>query len=200
MGRKEQAEASRAGLLAAARHCFTEQGYGATTVAAILERAGMARGALYHYFPGGKREVFQAVFETLNEAFHRRRDALEELDSPLARIRAGIRVFLELCTEDDFARIVLMDAPNLVPGQAGRGSSYELLSSQLEEAIAAGQIQGIQAEAMAMALYGAVRSAGEFVISSSEPQHAMADALRSLDRLVDGLALDPAERGGTRGA
>ena len=198
MGRKEQAEASRAGLLAAARQCFKERGYEATTVAAILERAGMARGALYHYFPGGKREVFGAVFEMLNEAFHQRRDAILKLDSPLARLRAGFRVFLELCTEDDFARIALIDAPILVPGQAGRGSSYELLRSQLEEATAAGHFQGIQAEAMAMAFYGAVRSAGEYVISSPHRKRAMDEATRALDRLVDGLALLPSESSGLR--
>ena len=187
MGRKEQAEASRAGLLAAARHCFTEQGYGATTVAAILERAGMARGALYHYFPGGKREIFNAVFERINEAFHRRRDALVELDSPLARIRAGIRVFLDLCTEDDFARIALVDAPSLIPGQASRGSSYELLKTQLEEALAVGEVQGIHPDAMATALYGAVRSAGEFVIESPDRKQALAEAIRSLDLILEGL-------------
>ena len=74
-GRRERAEASRAGLVEAARRCFTEHGYEATTVAAILERAGMARGALYHYFPGGKREIFGAVFDEINQTFHERRDA-----------------------------------------------------------------------------------------------------------------------------
>ena len=95
----------------------------------------MARGALYHYFPDGKRELFTAVFE------HGRRrvppptrDALLALESPLARIRAGIRLFLELCTQDDFARIVLIDAPKLVPGQGDLGSSYRLLREQLAEA------------------------------------------------------------------
>jgi AcrR family transcriptional regulator len=179
----------------AGRQCFAEKGYEATTVAAILERAGMARGALYHYFPGGKRDLFRAVFDSVNQAFHRRRDALLECDSPLARIRAGVRVFLDLCTEDDFARIALMDAPNLVPGQAGRGSSYELLRSQLEEATAAREIRGLHPEAMAMALYGAVRSAGEFVIGSSDRKKAVAEATRSLDRIVESLSLDLCEPG-----
>ncbi len=124
MGRKEQAEASRAGLIEAARQCFTESGYEATTVAAVLERAGMARGALYHYFPDGKRELFTAVFRVVDERFHRQRDAVFTLESPFARIRAGIRVFIDLCTEDDFARIILIDAPNIVPDQGELGTSY----------------------------------------------------------------------------
>ena len=191
MRRKEQAAASRAGLVEAARQCFTELGYEATTVAAILERAGMARGALYHYFPGGKRELFTAVFDSINEAFHRRRDALRQLDSPLARIRAGMKIFLELCTHDDFARIALVDAPNLVPGQARPGSSYQLLRSQLEEAAAAGEVRDLHPEAMAMSLYGAVRSAGEFVTRSSDRKRALSRATRSIDQLLDGLAAGP---------
>ena len=187
MGRKEQAEASRAGLVEAARRCFTANGYEATTVAAILEHAGMARGALYHYFPGGKREIFNAVFQTVNEEFHRRRDALAEIESPLARIRAGMRVFLELCTDDDFARIALVDAPRLVPGQAERGSSYELLRAQLEAAGVAGEVRRFDDEAMAMSLYGAVRSAGDFVIAAPDRGRAAATAAQSLDALLDGL-------------
>lgn len=187
MSRKEQAEASRALLVDAARQCFTAYGYEATTVAAILQHAGMARGALYHYFPGGKRELFTSVFETINDEFHRRRDTVSEVASPLARLRAGIRVFLDLCTEDDFARIALIDAPRLVPGQAERGSSYELLRSQLEEAVAAGEVRQFHVEAMALALYGAVRSAGEFVISASDREQAAATAFRSIGLLLDGL-------------
>ncbi|WUI01722.1 TetR/AcrR family transcriptional regulator [Spirillospora sp. NBC_00431] len=188
MRRKEQAEASRASLLEAARQCFTEQGYEATTVSAILDRAGMARGALYHYFPGGKREIFAAVFEMVDEAFHDRRDALFGLDSPLARIRAGIRLFLELCIEDDFARIILIDAPEIFPGQADRGSSYELLRAQLKEAAAAGELRAVQTEVMAVALYGAVRRSGEFVISAPDRARAAEEAAHALDLLLDGLS------------
>ncbi len=140
MRRKEQAAASRAALVEAAAACFAEEGYEATTVAAILDRVGMARGALYHYFPGGKRELFFAVFESVNEAFHARRDAVATIESPLGRIRAGARVFLELSTEDRFARILLVDAPEIVPGQAERGSTFALLHEQLVEAKAAGEI------------------------------------------------------------
>src|ERR1700734_4083248 len=67
MNRKEQAAASRAELMEAARESFAELGYEGTTVAGILKRAGMARGALYHYFPGGKAEIFTAVFDMINE-------------------------------------------------------------------------------------------------------------------------------------
>jgi AcrR family transcriptional regulator len=194
--RKEQAEASRAALVEAARQCFTESGYEATTVAAILERAGMARGALYHYFPDGKRELFTAVFDTVDESFHAQRDALLEVESPLSRIRAGVRLFLQLCTEDDFARIMLVDAPNLVPGQGVRdqGSSYRLLHAQLVEGMATGEVRECNPDVMAASLYGAIRRAGELVIGAVDRRTVAAEAAAALDLMLDGLEA-PARRG-----
>jgi AcrR family transcriptional regulator len=192
MNRKEQAAASRAELLEAARQCFTEFGYEDTTVAGILDRVGMARGALYHYFPGGKAEIFTAVFDMINEAFHQRRDALRSLRSPVARLRAGVAVFLELCTEDDFARIALTDAPQVVPGESERGSSYALLREQVIEAVELGELQPLDTEVAAMTLYGAVRGAGEFVIGAADRHAAVAAATRTLDCFIDGLAIPAA--------
>lgn len=194
MNRKEQAAASRAELLEAARQCFTELGYERTTVAGILDRAGMARGALYHYFPGGKAEIFTAVFDMINESFHQSRDALRSLPSPVARLRAGIGLFLELCTTDDFARIALTDAPQVVPGEGGRGSSYALLREQVTEAIGLGELLPLDSEVTAMALYGAARSAGEFVIAAADRRAAVPAATRTLDSFIDGLATPAAEK------
>jgi AcrR family transcriptional regulator len=188
VSRKEQAAASRSELLEAARQCFTEVGYEDTTVAEILSRAGMARGALYHYFPGGKAEIFNAVFDMINDAFHQRRDALLELHSPLVRLRAGVAVFIEMCTKSDFARIALSDAPRIVPGQSGRGSSFALLREQISEAIAAGELQPLDVEVSAMALYGAVRSAGEFVSDASDGAAAVKAVIRTLDCFIEGMS------------
>ena len=133
-------------------------------------------------------ELFFAVFEQVNEAFHERRDAVAALDSPLARIRAGARVFLELCTEDRFARILLVDAPEVVPGQAERGSTYALLRDQLADAVAAGEIAEVDVEVAAIALFGAIRSAGEAVMTATDRTQAVEDAARLIDLLLDGLA------------
>jgi AcrR family transcriptional regulator len=189
--RRDQALASRAALLAAARECFATSGYEGATVAAILDRAGMARGALYHYFPGGKREIFTAVFRSVNDEYHLRRDAAALLSSPLDRVRAGMRAFLELCTTDEFARISLADAPRLVPGQDRLGSSYELLREQVERARAAGDIPDVDVDATAMALYGAARAAGEYVVAADDRPAAAAIAGGTLDLLVSGLAIGP---------
>lgn len=50
-------------ILEAAMHLFWEKGYGSTSVADILARAGINSGSLYHYFPG-KQDVLIAVLDT----------------------------------------------------------------------------------------------------------------------------------------
>lgn len=59
--KKEQAENTKQRLLDSARLLFAENGYSGTSVRSINRRIGLADGLLYHYFPGGKKEIFQAI-------------------------------------------------------------------------------------------------------------------------------------------
>jgi AcrR family transcriptional regulator len=49
-------------ILEAAMHLFWEKGYGSTSVADILARAGVNSGSLYHFFPG-KQDLLVAVLD-----------------------------------------------------------------------------------------------------------------------------------------
>jgi AcrR family transcriptional regulator len=55
---------TRERLLAAARQVIEEGGYGAATVAAIAERAGVASGTLYRHF-ASKEELFVELFRAV---------------------------------------------------------------------------------------------------------------------------------------
>lgn len=59
--RQEQAAATRQKLLESAQKLFAENGYKGTSVRTINRSVNLADGLLYHYFPGGKKEIFQAV-------------------------------------------------------------------------------------------------------------------------------------------
>ena len=59
--RQEQAAETKRNLLEVAQKLFAENGYNATSVRSINQKIGMADGLLYHYFPGGKKEILQVI-------------------------------------------------------------------------------------------------------------------------------------------
>ena len=58
------ADPTRERLLRAAQELIEEGGYGAASVAAIAERAGVAAGTLYRHF-ASKEELFVEVFRSV---------------------------------------------------------------------------------------------------------------------------------------
>jgi AcrR family transcriptional regulator len=80
---------ARERLVVAAVDLFTEQGYDATTVAQIAERAGVTRSTLFRYFPD-KRDILVAGQETLS---HLLTEGIAEAPadaSPLEAVAAGL--------------------------------------------------------------------------------------------------------------
>lgn len=61
--REAQAAETRKKLLVSAQGLFAENGYKGTSVRAINRSVNLADGLLYHYFPGGKKEIFQVIVE-----------------------------------------------------------------------------------------------------------------------------------------
>src|SRR5438309_7045659 len=66
-GRRQQehSEATKRALLQVAREQFTRYGFDGASIEQITKRARVTRGALYHHFPEGKKELFRTVFEQL---------------------------------------------------------------------------------------------------------------------------------------
>jgi AcrR family transcriptional regulator len=73
----------------AAVDLFTEQGYDATTVAQIAERAGITRSTFFRYFPD-KRDVLVAGQETLSGLLAEGITEAPEGASPLEAVAAGL--------------------------------------------------------------------------------------------------------------
>jgi AcrR family transcriptional regulator len=62
--RRENAEATRRRIIAAASELMVGQGYANTTMAAVAERAGVAVQTLYSSCPGGKPGLAKMVYDT----------------------------------------------------------------------------------------------------------------------------------------
>lgn len=186
--RKEQAALSRSRLVEAALHLFVDQGYEATSVGQILERTDMARGALYHYFPDGKKQLFLEVIDVVDHQLHEGfEEILREVRSPIEQVTAGFDLLLRLAADRTFARIVLIEAAAVFPGAWTDGSEFVLLRDTLRRAIDAGEIRELPLDAATSTLYGAARRAADFVARSPDPESAAKECTVALGALLDGL-------------
>lgn len=87
MGRWEPGARER--LVIAAVDLFTEQGYDATTVAQIAERAGVTKSTFFRHFPD-KRELLVAGQETLSRLLAEGIAEAPDGASPLEAVAAGL--------------------------------------------------------------------------------------------------------------
>ena len=103
-------ERTRQAIIDAAHSLFTEQGYNATSMRQIAERAGIALGGIYNHF-ASKDEIFQAliiekhpyvqILPVLNSAPG---DSVEEFVMNAARI-----IHSELGHRPDFIKLMLIE-------------------------------------------------------------------------------------------
>lgn len=111
--RKQQALKTRALLLDSARTLFAEKGYSGTPVRMINQRIHMADGLLYHYFPGGKKEILQVMIKEnaimISEELSQNESDYEDLDLE-ALLEALYQHFHQvICNYLDIIKILIKD-------------------------------------------------------------------------------------------
>src|SRR5437588_6781178 len=103
-------------LMSAAIELFAEQGYDATTVAEIAERAGLTKRTFFRYF-SDKREVLFFGSEELERVWLEALGATPSGAGPLAAVLAGFGPIAEMFEERlAFARLragIIMANPEL---------------------------------------------------------------------------------------
>src|SRR5438105_3371749 len=159
--RQEQTEGTRRALLKVARDLFTRYGYDGAKTEQIVRRARVTRGALYHHFPAGKKALFQAVFEELEQQLVREvADVSMGQPDIWSMSVAGIRAFLDACMEPAVQRIVLLDAPSVLGWDAWREIDerygFSILRHMLDTAMAEGVIRRRPVDALAHIMLGAL--------------------------------------------
>jgi AcrR family transcriptional regulator len=90
---------ARERLVSAAVDLFTEQGYDATTVAQIAQRAGVTRSTFFRHFPD-KREVLAAGQDALCQLLTAGITAAPSSATPLEAIGAGLEAAAQAFTPE----------------------------------------------------------------------------------------------------
>ena len=140
--REEYADATRTALLTTAREIFTAEGYQQTGIEAVARAARVTRGAFYHHFDD-KQALFEALVIDLQAEAAAKIAAQAQLATNLrAKLSAGAKAFLEVCTEPSYRRLVIQEASAILGIERCREISEAYPYGLLIRAVSALQKQG----------------------------------------------------------
>lgn len=165
--------ARRRAMLDAALAVFGAHGFEGATVDEIAERAEFGKGTLYNYFPGGKDEIYVALFEehviggmarVIEAAFA---DA-SELETPAGARAAFHRLIASLLVHFDGQRgltmLFMRDGHRLMTDPAVRQTLHgrfealmDAVTQPVARAIAAGALRDLPPHGVAHMILGSVR-------------------------------------------
>jgi AcrR family transcriptional regulator len=179
----QRRERTRGALIGAARALFAERGYAGAGREEIVERAGVTRGAMYHHFTS-KEALFQVVFEAVERELC---DAIAvsamASREPIEQLRLGARAFLDAAATQEVRRIVLLDAPAVLPVEVRRRLSEQyglgMVREALRHADAAGRLSVGPVDALALVVMAVLHEAATAI--------ADGDDAESMHSVIDGM-------------
>jgi AcrR family transcriptional regulator len=191
----ERSAATRGALLKAARELFAQDGYAATGREAIVERAGVTRGAMYHHF-ADKEALFRAVFEELEaEVMATVAEAAMAdpalAEDPLGQLRVGSLAYLDHALDPAVQRICLLDAPSVLPPAARQevldSYAFGLMKEVLQAAVDAGALAPQPLEPLAHVLLAALHEAALYVARADDHGAARVEVGTTIGLLLESL-------------
>jgi AcrR family transcriptional regulator len=196
--RAAQGEATRAGLVAAARETFGRKGFTDTSLDEVVAQAGVTKGALYHHF-GGKEDLFAAVYEQVS---HDVSDAVvaEFLrPDPWEALLIGCDLWIDAHLDPAVQRIAMRDARAVLGWEVVREVETRYgavpLRGVLRRAVRTGVIDEQPLRPLALAIKGALDEVCFYVVDAEDTDTALAEVRAIVRRLLAGLRRPAAGQG-----
>ena len=191
--RTETETVRREQILAAARKVFREKGYDGTTIADIVQTAGVAQGTFYLYF-SSKRDAFLALSQQLEETAARTVAGAFDPTLPFEeRLRALTKAGFECGKRNaDLVRLVHFGADSMPVGVQTQflknNPQIGALTQFFQHAIDAGDIGPLDPEITARLVWGMVKNAfiEAYVLGDERDAQRLEEGVT---RLVGGLSV-----------
>jgi len=189
--RVEQGQATRAALIDVATGLFATNGYEATAIPAVLDAAGVSRGALYHHF-NSKEALFEAVLRAVEaQATLKVTRAARGATDPLDGLRRGCAAYLAMCRDPVVRRISLIDAPAVVGWERWREideqHSFGLIKAAIAAIAADGRVKPELVDVMAHVVLAALLEVALLVARADEGRLAIRRGQEAIDELLTAL-------------
>jgi AcrR family transcriptional regulator len=175
-------------ILTAARALAAEGGIGAVQIVPVAERAGIAAGTVYRYFPS-KEDLVAAVIDAVaDQEIAALQAAARAAPGPLSAIAAAVMGFAARALRE--RRLAWAMFAETAEGDAARLALRRRLASEFEtlirSAITAGHLPDQDAALAAAAVIGAVL---ESLVGPLAPDQATTEATRNAAQTVTLFAL-----------
>jgi AcrR family transcriptional regulator len=186
----ERREVTRGALIAAARTCFAEQGFEATSTEAVLARAGVSKGALYHHF-ASKAELLAAVFETVSRETMAQAQAQAGTGPVRTVLAAALKAWLRAVLRPEPRRIILETGPAVLGLARARAIEETITQAPMRRAIERGVALGaLRCDDPDLAARLLAATASELAVTAvqremSAPELAGLDVW--IDRMIDAV-------------
>jgi AcrR family transcriptional regulator len=188
----ERSAATRQMIVQAARELVVEHGYDGVSTGQVLERAGVSRGGLYHHF-SGKHDLMRAVLEAVERDFTvRLAAAVSGAPDPFAALETGLQWYLDECLRSkELQRVGLYEGRKSLGWSAWRETiapyGLEMLAGGLDAAIDAGQLQPVDAHALAHMLLAVLHEAATMLLTAADPSAERERVGPALASIIEGL-------------
>ena len=191
--RQRVSEATRSELVDVAERLFSELGYSATSLDAIVAGADVTKGALYHHF-SGKQAIFEAAFERVEaRATADIATAMAGHQDPWERAQAGLGAFLGAAREPAYRRIVVSDGPSVLGHERYREqeerSTYKIVDEIVRSVLTTGDrvTDDDMLDTFTRIFFGAMSAAGGAVAVDDDPAAAAARVESAIGFIMAGL-------------
>ncbi|CAO4147937.1 Transcriptional regulator, TetR family [Methylorubrum thiocyanatum] len=156
------ARAERSDLLPRLAEVFREHGYEGASLSLISQATGLGKGSLYHFFPGGKEEMAQAVLAEIDGWFAAQVfRPLREVDDAAAAVAAMFRTVAEYFRSG--RRVCLVGALSLSDARDRFGEKLRAYFAEwvvaLSEALVRAGHPSEMADALAEEVVGGIQGA-----------------------------------------
>lgn len=191
--RQRFSDSTKRALVDVAEQLFTEHGYTATSLDAIVAGADVTKGALYHHF-SGKQAIFEAAFERVeSRATAGIARATEGHDDPWEKAQSGLSAFLDAVQEPAYRQIVISDGPSVLGHERYREqeerSTYAIVDEIVRSVLGteAYDLDEQMLDTFTRIFFGAMSAAGGAVAVSEDPAAAAARVEAAIGFIMAGL-------------
>ncbi|MCE7011924.1 TetR family transcriptional regulator [Kibdelosporangium philippinense] len=192
--RADYSESTKQALVDSASDLFTKNGYAATSLDAIVKRARVTKGALYHHF-SGKQALFEAAFHQVEKrAIAKLTKAIDGDGTPWERALDGVQEYIRVCLDPTYQRLVIREAPVVMGYERWRECeerySFGIVRSVLESLIEAGELGDVPIEVTARMMFASLAAGAQIIAEASDPKKASAEVFTALIHMIEGIRRD----------